>query len=220
MRAMGRVAFTAADAEMVRFVGRMRLATSAQLSLALGSGQQAVYRRAHRLTQAGLLAYHRVYSGRPGVYRATGPGLHLAGSPLRACSLDLLHYRHDLALVSLALELMARYPQSSWCSERELRAGRAPGQSGHTPDGVLQQPGMGMVAIELELSAKPLHALGRILRFYARSRQFSAVQYFLADAVAAERYRRWAGPYPHIAVCLWRPPADALPPAGGTRVCT
>lgn len=204
---------TARDAEMVRFVGRMRLATAAQLARALGSNRRSVCRRAHRLAAAGLLRYRRVYSGRAGVYLATNRGLALCGSTLVARELDLLRYRHDLAVVTLCLDLLAAHPGSIWRSEREMRSELVPGEGRHTPDGVLVVPGHGAVAIELEITPKRLRALGRILRFYARCREYTTVRYFLPEEAALARYRRLMAPYGHMQAELWAIPADALPPA-------
>jgi len=205
---------TEADCTMIRFVGRMRLATAEQLARVLGRSPEATRRRARRLAQAGLLVLHRVEHRRAGVYTATAKGLAWAGVALRPRPLDLARLRHDLALASLALDLLGAHPGASWRSERELRAALAPGDRGHVPDGVLVLGDGAAVAVECELTPKGRRRLGRIVRFYARARNYREVWYFLAVPDALEGYRRLFAPYPHLRVQLWQPPEAARPPGG------
>ncbi len=199
---------TAADLEIIRFLARMRLATALQLSRAMAMRPDRVYRRTRFLHGAGLIRYERVVAGRPGIYLATRRGVSLAGCPLGAGRIGLTTYRHDLAMVSLSLELLASHPGSRWRSEREIRSSVDLGESGHVSDGVLIRS-TDSVAVELELTPKGLRRLGRILRYYARCREYGEVWYFLTDATALTRYQRLMRPYPHIRARLWDLPREA-----------
>lgn len=194
---------TPRDLEVIRFVARMRFASAAQLARAFGMAERGARRRCGALRRAGLLRYERVLFGQPGVYLATAAGLGLAGSDLSPARIDLAGYRHHLAVVSLALDLLAASPGARWRSERELRHDRGLGVRAHLPDGVLLLPGGARVAVELELTPKTGRRLAGILRFYARCRDYDAVRYFLTTEGAVARLRRLAAPYPHIRAELW-----------------
>lgn len=199
---------TAVDLEIICFLARMRLATALQLSCAMAMRPDRVYRRTRFLHGAGLIRYERVMAGRPGVYLATRRGVALAGCPVRAGRMDLGTYRHDLAMVSLSLELLGSHAGSRWRSEREIRSSIDLGEFGHVPDGVLMRS-TDAVAVELELTPKGFRRLGRILRYYARCREYGEVWYFLTDAAALTRYQRLMRPYSHIRAHLWHLPREA-----------
>lgn len=70
-----------------------------------------------------------------------------------------------------------RHPDGVWQSERQLRAGRKPGENQpHLPTGLLTLPNGHVVAIEVERSVKDSHRLKEIL--LALVSQYQAVWYF------------------------------------------
>jgi hypothetical protein len=208
--ARGRI--TDRDLEIVRWLARMRFAAGAQIARAFGMSPRMVYRRCHLLCAAGCCRHERVLADAPGVYLATASGCGLAQSPLSAgpARVDLLNFRHDLALVSLSLDLLST-PGARWRSERELRqamTGRdGVGRAVHVPDGVLLGPDGGRTAIELDLTPKTSRRLSTILRFYSRSRDYDAVRYFLPSRAAAARLAALAEHLPFVAVEHWEVPA-------------
>jgi len=70
-----------------------------------------------------------------------------------------------------------RYPDGVWQSERQLRAGRKPGERPpHLPDGLLTLPNGHIVAMEIERSVKEYGRLKKILQ--ALASQYQTVWYF------------------------------------------
>ncbi len=70
-----------------------------------------------------------------------------------------------------------RHPDGLWQSERQLRAGRKPGENQpHLPDGLLTLPNGHIVAMEIERSVKEYGRLKKILQ--ALASQYQTVWYF------------------------------------------
>lgn len=158
--------------------------------------------RCRKMQQVGLLAYERVLCAMPGVYITTRSGCQLAGSRLQpARRISRADFPQDLALVSLAIDLVLACPGSRWCSARELRRGHP---QAHLPDGVLILPEGGRVAIELDPNANRNRAA--LYRCYARTRDYQAVRFFISDSAAAARLAR---DLPGIAVQSWRVPEES-----------
>jgi hypothetical protein len=204
---------TARDLEILRFLGRLRFASADQLCRAFAMSRRMVYRRCRGLCAAALLQHTFVLHGQPGVYLATAAGLGLADLDLPPARVDLLNFRHHLAVVSLSLDLASAHPGSRWVSERELRH-ELGGQGGvgmrvHVPDGALVLPDGSRQAIELELTAKTARRLSGILRHWARSRDYQAVRYFVTRPAEAARLGRLFAPYPYLRVELWAVPPEA-----------
>jgi hypothetical protein len=212
-RAFG-LQITPRDRQLLHWLSCMRLATAAQIGRCLGTSAEAAALRARSLCRVGLMRRRRVLWDLPSLYWTLPTGARLAGSPVPAPGdIDLGTLRHDLALVSLSLDLLAAVPGSHWISERELRHAEA-GEEGlglrrHIPDGVHVQPDGQRVAVELELTAKTARRLTAILRFYARSRAYDAVRYFLPGTAAAARLERLAHELPHVRAEVWAVPAEA-----------
>jgi hypothetical protein len=114
----GRV--TERDLEIVRWLGRHRLATAEQVRRRFGLQRAKVYRRLELLVTAGLVRYEpgvrsrRVYLARPAGLRAVG--LDLPGATVSAAS-----FAHDIAVLDVAIAFEA-HPRWRVLTEREIRA--------------------------------------------------------------------------------------------------
>lgn len=200
------------DAELVAFVARFHGVEAAQLAERFGMDRADVYHRAARLAERGLLARHRLLHARPGVYTAASAGLAWVGSSLPPARPSLHAYEHSLELAWLALALEREFGREAILTERELRSLEMPGawdahRSGrrlrpryallternavprglHFPDLVVEAggPGGGLLAIELELTAKGGARRRRIVRAYRDSLQVEQVRYYAAPAPLA-----------------------------------
>jgi hypothetical protein len=66
---------TSRDREIVRWVGRLRMVTAAQVAERFGLGRAVVYARLGGLAQLGFLEHRRIFHATPGVYQASRAGL-------------------------------------------------------------------------------------------------------------------------------------------------
>ena len=64
---------TARDREMVRWIGRLRMATAAQVAERFDLGRAVGYARLSGLVRLGLLEHARIFHASPGVYLAPVP---------------------------------------------------------------------------------------------------------------------------------------------------
>ena len=117
---------TARDKEMVRWIGRLRMAQAAQVGERFSLGRAVTYARLSGLVQLGLLEHTRVFHGAPGVYLATRAGLAAVDVELPPARIDLRTYAHDLQLSSLVIELEREFADERVITEREMRAADTP----------------------------------------------------------------------------------------------
>jgi DNA-binding MarR family transcriptional regulator len=213
---------TERDAELVAFTARFHGVEAAQLAQRFGMDRADVYHRAARLAERGLLERHRLLHARPGVYTATSAGLAWVESSLPPARPSLHAYDHSLELTWLALALEEEFGREPVLSEREVRSLEMPAawdahrtgqrlrpryallteRNGaprglHFPDLVVEAgaPRGGLLAIELELTAKGGARRRRIIRAYRDSLQIEQVRYYatptplalLERTVAVER---------------------------------
>jgi hypothetical protein len=113
---------TARDREIVRWVGRLRMATAAQVADRFGLGRAVGYARLSGLVRLGLLEHARIFHGAPGVYLATRAGLASVDLDLPPARVDLRTYAHDLDLSSLVVMLEREFGSEQISTEREMRA--------------------------------------------------------------------------------------------------
>jgi hypothetical protein len=198
---------TARDRAIVRWIGRQRMVTAAQIGERFELGRAVSYARLGGLTQLGLLEHQRIFHAEPGVYLATRQGLHAVDLELPPARVDLRTYRHDVELSSLVIELEREFGPERVVTEREIRATDTPGlrqgsdyrprfgvllpASGsramtpaghprvHYPDAaVLAGDSGGGLAIELERALKGRTRLRSILRAYVAARHVGRVRYY------------------------------------------
>jgi hypothetical protein len=200
---------TARDRAIVRWIGRQRMVTAAQIGERFELGRAVSYARLGGLTQLGLLEHQRIFHAEPGVYLATRQGLHAVDLELPPARVDLRTYRHDVELSSLVIELEREFGRERVVTEREIRAIDTPSQhqesgyeprfgillngSGgrpptlarhprvHYPDAVVVRTAesSGIRAIELERTTKGRARLRSILQAYVAARHIDEVRYYV-----------------------------------------
>jgi hypothetical protein len=110
------------DTQIVRWVGRLRMATAQQIAERFGLGRTVTYTRLGVLVRLGLLEHARIFHGAPGVYLATRAGLAALDLALPPARVDLRTYAHDLELSSLVVDLEREFGREQVSTEREMRA--------------------------------------------------------------------------------------------------
>jgi hypothetical protein len=197
---------TARDKQILRWIGRLRMVTAAQVADRFGLGRAVTYARLGGLVQLDLLDHRRIFHGQPGVYLATRVGLALVEVDLPPARVDLRTYAHDLELPSLVVDLEREFGPVRVRSEREMRAADTPpdersstrprfavplsGARGqlqltpvghprlHFPDCAVVLDADRVLAIELERTAKGRARLRRILSGYVSARHIAEVRYY------------------------------------------
>lgn len=198
---------TQRDREIVRWIGRLRMVSAAQVADRFGLGRAVAYNRLRGLVGLGLLEHQRIFHAAPGVYLTSRAGLAATGVDLPPAHVDLRTYDHDLELSSLLIDLELEFGEAALLTEREMRATDAPiglgatrtptfavpltGGRGqlqltpvgrprlHFPDVAIRQRGDGStIAIELERTAKGRARLRGILAAYTMARHIERVRYY------------------------------------------
>jgi hypothetical protein len=192
---------TGRDLQMVRWVGRLRFVEARQVARRFGMDDRNVYRRLRGLVSLSLLEHRRVFHAQPGAYTATRDGLEAAGVALPPARLDIRTYSHDREVASLMVALECEFGVASVVTERELRSldvgaperpryavwrGAERTRRGlHFPDLAVELGGGGVLAVEVELSAKGRTRLASIVAAYVRARQVERVRYYAAPGAIA-----------------------------------
>ncbi len=199
---------TRRDREIVRWIGRLRMVTAAQVGERFGLGRAVGYARLNGLVRLGLLDHLRIFHATPGVYRTTRTGLAAVDLDLPPARVDVRTYEHDLQLSHLVIQLEREFGYDRLRTEREMRSldtplGAAPrerprfavpltGGRGqmqltpignarlHFPDCAVMARGHeeSILAIELERTAKGRARLRAILSAYVAARHVGLVRYY------------------------------------------
>jgi hypothetical protein len=176
-----RIRITDRDVEIIRWIGRHRVATAEQVRRRFfGRWPSRAYGRLAGLVERSLLKRDFWRDKEPAVYLATDAGLRLAGLRLSPARPDYSRIPHDLLVVDISERLLSENPGASWITEREVRSDltRAALQKGsgrmlldprrgRIPDGILVLPDGRRVGLEVELSPKPTVSYATILSKYA-----------------------------------------------------
>lgn len=199
-----RAAVTERDIEIVRWLGRHRLATAEQVAKRFGMHRSKSYQRLKVAVDAGLVRHELgVRSCR--LYLATRAGLSLAGLDLPVATVSAASCAHDLALVDIAI-LLEMQPNRRLISERELRRSDEDAvrrlqlktfNNGDEPRA--QWPDMVVVdyekrtitAFEIELSLKKSSRIQDKLRAYQTS-PFHRIEYICGQEGILKSVRREA----------------------------
>lgn len=217
------VRLTERDVEILAWLAGVRCAMAPQIGRRFGMAYKRVSRRLGQLMRAGLLEHERLLYGKPGVYMATADGIAVGGKALPPARLDVATYRHDLALVDLAID--AELAGEQVVGQREMRAVDATrGGEGAPPryaielddDGSSRRhfPDLiaGRQAVELELTDVSPGHLESVLGAYARGEHLAGVVYYVEHEELAARIRCIATELElgsRLKVQTWRPHADA-----------
>jgi hypothetical protein len=191
----GAALFTAAasrDEELVRFLGRHGVASVAHVMHEFEIGRTAAYRLAAACVERGLIERDDSLRREPSVLYATREGLRWAGLAYPVAKLSPSLIRHGLRCTSTAQALGREFPGAVH-TERDLcrierQEGRpiASAKMGTRPDGGprLHRPDLalvteaGVIAVEVELTAKAPRRLEGIMRAWRRSPWVSGVRYY------------------------------------------
>lgn len=207
-RARRRGRLTARDLELLRWLGRVKLARAEQVSDRFSLARSKTYARLQALCAEGLVRLERRVPGQ-GVYLATRPGLALCGLPLAEARMSLVTLEHDLAVAGTCAQLERALADATCLTEREMRAELAcdgkvawrtnvrdtgKGRSGHHwPDLVVHRGRGGFIAVEVELTQKRADRTNAILAGYrSHSEGLNAVLYLSPDRRSSERLLRMA----------------------------
>jgi hypothetical protein len=96
---------TPRDKEILRWIGRLRMASATQVARRFGLGRAVAYARLSGLVRLRVLEHERIFHAAPGVYLATRAGLAFVDLALPPSCIDLRTYDHDLELSGLVAEL-------------------------------------------------------------------------------------------------------------------
>ncbi len=113
---------TARDKEIVRWIGRLRMVTAAQVGERFGLCRAVTYARLGGMVRLGLIDHARIFHCQPGVYLATRSGLSIADLELPPARIDIRTYAHDVELTSVVVELERELGPERVRTEREMRA--------------------------------------------------------------------------------------------------
>ena len=201
---------TPRDLELVRFLGRVKLARAEQVSVRFSMARSKTYARLQVLAGEGLVALERRVPG-PAVYYATRTGLAATGLSLGEARMSLATLEHDLAVADAAAGLECAGERLYARTEREMRCDlrlegdcawrvavrdTGQGRSGrHWPDlAAHRHRDKGWVAVEVELSQKRAERTRSILAGYRdhSASLLSAVLYLTPDRRSSERIERLA----------------------------
>lgn len=125
-RRVGGFRVTARDEQMVRWIGRLRMASAAQVAERFGLGRAVSYARLSGLVRLRIVDHFRIFHGEPGVYVATKAGLAMVDLELPPARVGLRTYAHDLELSSLVIDLEREFGLELVRTEREMRAADTP----------------------------------------------------------------------------------------------
>ncbi|MGH2764939.1 MAG: hypothetical protein ACRDKA_03340 [Actinomycetota bacterium] len=141
-----------------------------------------------RWERLGLAAYERILAHDPGWAWLTGRGLGAVGLPWKGWTPSPGALEHVFWVGQVRLYIQRRDPARGWTSERQLRF-EAPSEEHRrqVPDGVVELPDGGRVAVEVELTEKASSRYPEILDRLLRA--YPAVWYFCRapSAPAIER---------------------------------
>jgi len=177
--------FQARDADILKWANGFGFATVEQIQRYLGVKKSVVYARVKKLVDAGYFERERVLHGQARIHKVTKQGVLASGDNILPCGdIRLGTFKHDLALVDLALDLRDE-TGGDFIAQRQIRHDEGlsgVGQLGHIPDGYLYLEGQKPIAIELELSVKSRARLNSIVNGYGGDLSIKEVWYYTDQA--------------------------------------
>lgn len=180
------------DQDLVCYVGRHGIVTIPHVMKAMGVGRTVAYRRVAVCVEAGLLERLEILRSEPTLLRATREGLEYVGLGLPFAEVSPGAVTHWLRCASTAHALSEHFGAEHVLTERELAhaeqiEGRpsASAEVGTLPSGAprLHRPDLavltpsGVLAFEVELTAKAPARLAKIMRAWRGASWISDVTY-------------------------------------------
>lgn len=193
------------DHELIGYIGRQGVVRISDVMTEMGVGRSVAYQRVAVCVEAGLLERLAVLRFEPTLLRATKEGLRYAGLGLPLAEVSPGGVVHSLRCVSTAHALSEHFGAERVLTERELvhaeqSEGRpiASAEIGTLPNGAprLHRPDLavlaevGVISVEVELTAKSPARLKRIMRAWMAARWVSEVHYLCPKGPTLRAVRR------------------------------
>ena len=177
---------TKRDMEILEFINEFGFCEMPQIERRFGLKKPRSYKVVKRLVNAGLVIHEYVLRNKHGIYRLTREGAECTDLPILKY-ISLGSYLHQLTVVNVYLELMQRFPDATWISERRLRREKFLEKGfrrlGHVADGMLIFPDGKKIVIEVELTMKGKERLNKIIRGYAADFSINNVWYYCTPEI-------------------------------------
>ncbi|MEM7621416.1 MAG: hypothetical protein AAF228_13395 [Pseudomonadota bacterium] len=172
------------DLELFYWINGFGFMTIPQIAHWMGRGYETARRRVQKLSDHNFLIPNRILHHGPTIYRVSNKGCAIIEDPVKPLAgVRLSTFRHDAALVDLALYLYKLHPKCQFVPERRLRAQESHKYQkvrSHNPDGhLILYNSPKPIAIELELTQKSRRRLHKIIRGYQRSFTYERIWYFV-----------------------------------------
>ena len=196
--------FVERDGEILRWMNGFGFANADQIMRFMGVKKSSCYARLKKLIEGGYLEHEYVLHGLSGIYKLTQKGTIASGDHLRGSGeIRLGTFKHDLALVDLALDLTDK-TGGSFIPQRRIRHDEGlsgVGQTGHVADGYLYLPEQEKpIAVELELTVKARSRLNAIIQDYGGNLAVSEVWYFCKEQSVISALQKAAQGYSFIKI--------------------
>tara|TARA_R110000868_G_scaffold207266_7_gene456253 strand:+ start:105 stop:722 length:618 start_codon:yes stop_codon:yes gene_type:complete len=173
------------DVAILKFINQFGFCEMPHLDRQFNLHKPYNYELLKKLINKGLIEHEPMFYQRHGIYRLTTEGAKHTNLP-RLKKVPLWKYEHEMQLIQVYFELMRRYRQATWISERMLLRDKycgGVGKTGHVADGLLIFPDDKKIAIEVELSLKGRDRSEKILKQYSTQWGVDEVWYFCSDEV-------------------------------------
>lgn len=168
------------DIEILRFINDCGYCITPHVASFISVKQWRISQIMKRLVHRKLVVKEHVFQGHPVIYYLTPEGASFTElPPIEYVSLGT--YRHQVAMINVALKLMRIHPEAIWVSERHLKHDKyydGIGKRGHVADSLLVFSNDRQIAIEIELSIKGKRRIESILKSYATQFDIKEVWYF------------------------------------------
>ena len=168
------------DIEILRFINDCGYCVTPHLASYLSVRRARVYQIMKRLVHRKLVIKEYILQGHPVTYYLSSEGASFTELP-PIDYISLGTYRHQIAMINVALKLMRIHADATWVSERHLiydKCHEGIGKRGHVADGMLVFPDNRHVAIEVELSVKGKQRIEGIIKSYASQFEIKEIWYF------------------------------------------